>query len=98
MDIIGLLHLTVRYGSKALDSFPFHVTRQGANIMGLDLFVSLGFFLQDSSGAKILDVSSPWHQPVSRAVKTAFITHTGLYRYKLMAFGLSSAASCFRRS
>ena len=30
--------------------------------MALDLFVSLGFSLQDYSGAKILNVSSPWHQ------------------------------------
>lgn len=62
MDIIGLLHLTVRYGSKALDSFPFQVRCQGANIMGLNSFVRLGFSLQDNSGAKILHVSSLWHQ------------------------------------
>lgn len=28
---------------------------------------------------------------------SAFITHTGMYRYKHMAFGLSSAPSCFQK-
>ena len=49
------------YGSKALDSFPFHVTRQSANIMGLNLFVSLEISLKDNSGAKMLKVSSLCH-------------------------------------
>ena len=28
---------------------------------------------------------------------TAFITHVGVFRYKCMAFGLSSASSCFQK-
>ncbi|KAJ8346766.1 hypothetical protein SKAU_G00281670 [Synaphobranchus kaupii] len=62
IDVVGTLHLPVRYGSTTLDPFPFHITRRGENIMGLDLFISLGFSLQDNCGTKVLHVASPWHQ------------------------------------
>ncbi|KAJ7991327.1 hypothetical protein DPEC_G00296170 [Dallia pectoralis] len=188
IDVVGLLYLPVRYTSTTVDRFPFHITRHGENIMGLDLFLSLGFTLQDNNGARILQRAScfplalrdavtqelqrlqadgiiepidasPWvsnlviarkksgelrvcvdlrqvnkavvpdkyplptteelttHfygsrvfskldlrqgylqiplQPESRNL-TAFITHTGLYRYTRMPFGLSSAPSCFQK-
>ncbi|KAJ7991418.1 hypothetical protein DPEC_G00283640 [Dallia pectoralis] len=62
IDIVGLLYLPVRYTSTTVDRFPFHITRHGENIMGLDLFLSLGFTLQDNNGARILQVGSHWQQ------------------------------------
>ncbi|KAJ7993939.1 hypothetical protein DPEC_G00259880 [Dallia pectoralis] len=130
-----------------VDRFPFHITRHGENIMGLDLFLSLGFTLQDNNGAQILQAdgiiepidASPWVsnlviarkksgglrvcvdlRQVNKAVvpdkyplptteeltthfspgsflSWTFITHTGLYRYTRMPFGLSSAPSCLQK-
>ncbi|KAJ8000159.1 hypothetical protein DPEC_G00201950 [Dallia pectoralis] len=62
IDVVGLLYLPVRYTSTTVDRFPFHITRHGENIMGLDLFLSLGFTLQDNNGARILQVGSHWQQ------------------------------------
>lgn len=62
IDVVGLLYLPVRYASVSVNRFPFHITRHGENIMGLDLFLSLGFTLHDNSGTQILQVTSPWQQ------------------------------------
>ena len=62
IDVVGQLYLPVRYTSTTVDRFPFHITRRGENIMGLDLFLSLGFTLQDNNGTRILQVDSPWQQ------------------------------------
>ncbi|KAJ8007735.1 hypothetical protein DPEC_G00097290 [Dallia pectoralis] len=172
IDVVCLLYLPVGYTSTTVDRFPFHITRHGENIMGLDLFLSLGFTLQDNNGARILQLqrlqadgiiepidASPWVsnlviarkksgglrvcvdlRQVNKAVVpdkyplptteeltthfygsrvfskldlrqgylqiplhpesrnlTAFITHTGLYRYTRMPFRLSSAPSCFQK-
>lgn len=60
IDVIGLVHAPVQYGNKVLPDFPFHITHHGNNILGLDLFISLGFSLLDNKGAQILTVSCPW--------------------------------------
>ncbi len=62
IDVIGLIHAPVQYDNKALPNFPFHITRHGSNILGLDLFMSLDFSLLDNKGAQILTVSCPWQQ------------------------------------
>lgn len=104
--------------------FPFHITRHGSNILGLDVFMSLDFSLLDNKGAQILTVSCPWqqewptlfvglvcltaftYQPLSDptikpAIQppnlTAFIMHTGVFRYTRVPFGLGSAPSSFQK-
>lgn len=62
IEVIGLIHAPVQYGNKALVNFPFHITRHGSNILGLDLFMSLDFSLLDNEGTQILTVSCPWQQ------------------------------------
>ena len=62
IDILGVLHVPVQYGSKHLLSFPFHIARKGANLMGLDLFTGLGFTLRDGVGSAIHHVDSTWQQ------------------------------------
>lgn len=62
IGMVGTITCAVRYGTKALPAFTFQVSRQGANLMGFDLFCKLGFTLVDYSGAAILSVGSPWHQ------------------------------------
>lgn len=57
IEIVGTLELPVRYGTRYLPSFTFHVAQQAANLLGLDLFTGLGFSLRDSSGMAILQVS-----------------------------------------
>ncbi|KAG1956975.1 retrotransposable element [Pimephales promelas] len=172
IDILGVLHVPVHYGSKHLPSFPFHIARRGANLLGLDLFTGLGFTLRDDAGSDIHHITSTWQQrwpalfdglgclsafthrplvnpevppviqplrripfalrdeisfahlrgahstvygstvftkldlrqgylqvplhPASRDL-TAFVTHAGVFRYTRMAFGLSSAPSCFQK-
>ncbi|KAJ8356463.1 hypothetical protein SKAU_G00192570 [Synaphobranchus kaupii] len=61
LDILGVLRVPVHYSSKHLPSFPFHIARQGANLLGLDLFTGLGFTLRDDSGSAI-HVDSTWRQ------------------------------------
>lgn len=57
--------------------------------------------LRDAKVFTQLDLASAYHQielhPESRPL-TAFITHDGLYQYKRVCFGLSSAPSVFQRS
>lgn len=60
--MLGVLRVSVRYGSKHLPSFPFYITEQGANLLGLDLFTSLGFTLRDEKGSDIHHVTSTWQQ------------------------------------
>lgn len=62
IDVLGTLELSVRYGTRHVPTFTFYITRTGANLMGLDLFTSLGFSLTDYSGTEILQVSTPWQQ------------------------------------
>ncbi len=58
--VTGVVKLPVQYGQKQLPEFPFYITQHGANILGLDLFLSLDFSMHDNSGATILQVDSPW--------------------------------------
>ncbi|KAJ8369984.1 hypothetical protein SKAU_G00100120 [Synaphobranchus kaupii] len=62
LDILGVLRVPVHYGSKHLLSFPFHIARKGANLLGLDLFMGLGFTLRDDAGSAIHHVDSTWRQ------------------------------------
>ncbi|KAJ8364750.1 hypothetical protein SKAU_G00135810 [Synaphobranchus kaupii] len=62
IELVGALSVAVRYGARTLPSFTFHVSRHGADLMGMDLFSALGFTLLDGAGAAILQVSSPWRQ------------------------------------
>lgn len=62
IELVGALSVAVRYGAKTLPSFTFHVSRHGANLMGMDLFSALGFTLLDGAGAAVLQVSLPWRQ------------------------------------
>ncbi len=57
--VTGLVKLPVQYGRKRLSEFPFYITQHGANILDLDLFLSLDFSLHDNSGATILQVDFP---------------------------------------
>lgn len=62
ITMLGVLRVSVRYGSKHLSSFPFYISERGANLLGLDLFTSLGFTLRDDKGADIHHVTSSWQQ------------------------------------
>ena len=62
IEMVGTLHLPVRYGTTHLPSFLFHVARRGTNLLGLDLFIELGFSLMDNSGQSIMQVSPTMHQ------------------------------------
>ncbi|KAJ8365040.1 hypothetical protein SKAU_G00138710 [Synaphobranchus kaupii] len=57
IEIVGTLQMPVRYGTRYLPSFTFHVAQRGASLLGLDLFIGLGFSMRDNSGAAILHVS-----------------------------------------
>lgn len=56
IDVVGTINLPVSYGKKHLSSFSFTVACQGANLLGLDLFLDLGFSLMDNSGQAIMQV------------------------------------------
>ena len=60
--MVGTITFSVRYGTKALQSFTFQVSRHGANLVGLALFSDLGFSLLDNTASTILTVSSSWVQ------------------------------------
>lgn len=62
IDIVGSLQLPVKYGDKTLPVFRFNVARHGTNLLGLDLFTSLGFALLDTTGSEINAVAIPWQQ------------------------------------
>lgn len=60
IGMVGTATFSVRYGSKTLPAFTFQVSRQGANLLGFDLFCALGFSITDNLGATILTVATPW--------------------------------------
>ena len=62
IGMVGTITFTVNYGTRTLPSFTFQVARQGANLMGYDLFCDLGFSLMDNTGSTIFTVSPPWQQ------------------------------------
>ena len=62
IDIVGSLQLPVKYGEKTLPLFRFNIARHGTNLLGLDLFNSLGFTLLDTAGSEIHTVTIPWQQ------------------------------------
>ena len=62
IEIVGTIDLPVRYGTIHLPSFPFHVAQRGTNLLGLDLFIALGFSLMDNSGTAIMQVFPTMHQ------------------------------------
>ncbi|KAK0152341.1 hypothetical protein N1851_006252 [Merluccius polli] len=62
IDIVGSLQLPVKYGEKTLPLFRFNIARHGTNLLGLDLFNSLGFTLLDTAGSEIHTVAIPWQQ------------------------------------
>ena len=43
IPLLGKVEVTLRYGAVCVDAFPFYVTPSGTDIMGVDLFDSLGF-------------------------------------------------------
>ncbi|KAK0135792.1 hypothetical protein N1851_028356 [Merluccius polli] len=53
IDIVGSLQLPVKYSEKTLPLFRFNIARHGTNLLGLDLFNSLGFTLLDTAGSEI---------------------------------------------
>ena len=62
IDIVGSLQLPVKYGEKTLPLFRFNIARHGTNLLGLDLFNSLGFTPLDTAGSEIHTVAIPWQQ------------------------------------
>ena len=73
------------YGERALPAFTFHVSRHGANLLGLDLFHNLGFTLLDTTGSEIHTVAILWQQQWPAL-------------FEGLAFGLNSAPSCFQKN
>lgn len=68
--MLGVLRVSVHYGSKHLPSFPFYIIERRANLLGLDLFTSLGFTLRDEKGSDIHHVTSTWQQRSSHHCST----------------------------
>ncbi|KAJ8352178.1 hypothetical protein SKAU_G00236540 [Synaphobranchus kaupii] len=62
IEILGVLQVPVHYGPKHLPSFPFHIAKRGANLLGLDLFTGLGFTLRDDNRSDIHHVTSTRQQ------------------------------------
>ena len=65
---------------------------------------TIGEVIHDLNGASVfskLDLNSGYHQlelsPQSKSI-TNFATHKGLYQYKRLVFGLSSAAEIFKHT
>ena len=52
----------MHYGERTLPAFTFHLSRHGANLLGLDLFHNLGFTLLDTTGSEIRTVATLWQQ------------------------------------
>jgi hypothetical protein len=50
IDVVCLIHSPVQFSKKALTQFLFHITKQSTNILGLDMFTSLGLSLLSNSG------------------------------------------------
>ncbi|KAK5616257.1 hypothetical protein CRENBAI_014888 [Crenichthys baileyi] len=46
--------------SRTLPAFTFQVSRNGANLLGFDLFYVLGFYFRDNTGTVILMVTMSW--------------------------------------
>ncbi|XP_070537506.1 uncharacterized protein [Ptychodera flava] len=61
IPVIGIAKLTVQYEEQRVDNFPFYITRQGSNLMGINLFNALGFQISrhgipvNSIGSKVKD-------------------------------------------
>ena len=55
---VGQVLLPVLYGSTTINSFTFHVVRNGENLMGVDLFDRLGFHILDHTSTTISTVQS----------------------------------------
>ncbi len=58
ITIMGSVLLPVKYGGQALQMFKFHVSHHGANLMGLGMFLALGFTIQDDSGTVMMTVTT----------------------------------------
>lgn len=52
----------MKYGEKTLPLFRVNIAPHGTNLLGLDLFNSLGFTLLDTAGSEIHTIAIPWQQ------------------------------------
>ncbi len=43
IPVLGVVHLSISYKDKRVHAARFYITEKGENILGLDLFESLGF-------------------------------------------------------
>ncbi len=60
ISTLGVARLPVRYDQQCAPAAKFCITRKGANIMGLDLFLALGFTVSDARGLHVLQVAASW--------------------------------------
>ncbi len=60
ISTLGVARLPVRYDQQCAPDTKFCITRKGANIMGLDLFLTLGFTVSDARGLQVLQVAASW--------------------------------------
>lgn len=60
ISTLGVARLPVSYDQQCAPDTKFCITRKGANIMGLDLFLALGFTVSDARGLQVLQVTASW--------------------------------------
>lgn len=90
--------LVVVHGKKE----PRRVDMRKANVRERHPIPVIDEILEDLTGATVfskLDLKWGYHQielePESRSL-TTFVTHTGLWRYKRLMFGISSASEIYQ--
>lgn len=60
ISTLGVARLPVKYDHQSVPEAEFCITQRGANIMGLDLFLSLGFTGTDARGLRLLQLGAAW--------------------------------------
>ncbi|ROI15715.1 hypothetical protein DPX16_20253 [Anabarilius grahami] len=60
ISTLGVARLPVRYDQQCAPAIKFCITRKGANIMGLDLFLALSFTVSDARGLHVLQFATSW--------------------------------------
>ena len=88
----GIANIHLRYKSKPIRNFPFHIVPKGDNVLGVDLFKTLGFKIADFENKQIAKVdATTFERATSNSQNSNFKNSTSNFKNSTSNFKNSTS-------